>query len=191
MPRPTTFTRAMILDAATSLVAEEGLAALSARSVAARLRASTAPIYGSFDSIETLRDAVIDRAREELRRYTRKPWADRPFLNEGTGLVVFAREKPKLFASIFLEPEVAAASVPKVYADLLADMKRDGRFAAFSETERDVVLEKLWFVALGMATLAYSGQLRAATNHGIMTALLEAGGVLIPDAVRRLTKAKA
>ncbi len=186
MPRPTTFTRAMIVEAATALVEREGAAALSARNVAAELGASTAPIYGSFASIEELSAAVVDRARDKLRATTRQPWSDRPFLNEGTGLVVFARENPRLFALLFLTPEVAHASVPKVYADLLADMKRDPRFKSFAARERDVVLEKMWFIALGMATLAHAGQLRDATNHGITNALLEAGSVLIPDAVARV-----
>ena len=186
MPRETTFSKTMVIDAATELVAAEGVAALSARNVATRLKASTAPIYASFASIEELRGEVVERARTLLRDYTRKPWSDKPFLNEGTGLVVFAREQPRLFALLFLTPEIAGESVPKVYADLLADMKRDARFAKFSAADRDVVLEKLWFVALGMATLAYSGQLRSASTHGIVTALIEAGSVLIPDAVKRL-----
>lgn len=190
MPRQTTFTRAMIVQAATEVVASQGAAALTARNVATQLSASTAPIYSCFDSIDQLRAAVVERAREQLRGYTRQPWTDRPFLNEGTGLVVFARERPQLFALLFLTPEIAGSSVPAVYADLLADMKRDPRFSGFSARDREVVLEKLWFVSVGMATLAYAGQLRDATNHGIMTALLEAGSVLIPDAVARVTQTR-
>ncbi|MCC7542481.1 MAG: TetR family transcriptional regulator [Deltaproteobacteria bacterium] len=190
MARPTTFTKEMIVAAATELVAAEGVAALTTRTVASRLASSTAPIYSTFASIDELRDAVIDRAREQLRRATRQPWTDRPFLNEGTGLVVFARDNPRLFALLFLTPDVATTAIPKVYADLLADMKKDGRFASFTARERDIVLEKLWFVAVGMATLAHAGRLRDATTHGIVTALLEAGGVLIPDAVERVGRAR-
>jgi AcrR family transcriptional regulator len=186
MPKTTTFSRAKVLDAALALVESEGAAQLSARNVAARLGASTAPIYASFESIDALRSAVVDAARNELRAYTQKAWTDRPFLNEGTGLVMFAREKPRLFALLFLTAEIASESVPKVYADLLADMKGDTRFAKLSAKERDAVLENLWFMALGMATLAYSGQLRNASTHGVVTTLLEAGAVLIPQAVERL-----
>jgi len=185
MPRETTFSRARVLEAATQLVATDGVQALSARNVAAQLGASTAPIYASFASIEELRAAVVEEARSQLRAYTRKPWSERPFLNEGTGLVVFAREQPRLFALLFLTPEIAGESVPKVYDDLLADMKNEPRFSRLTAKERDAVLEKMWFMALGMATLAYSGQLRNETTHGIVTALLEAGLVLIPDAVKR------
>lgn len=186
MARPTTFSKTTIIQAATELVASEGISALTARGVAAYLKASTAPIYVSFESIEALQEAVVTQAREELRGYTRRPWSDRPFLNEGTGLVVFARERPKLFALLFLTPEIAGKSVPGVYADLLAEMKGDTRFSGLSSRERDVVLEKLWFLALGMATLAYSGQLRPSTTHAITTALIEAGAVLIPAEVSRL-----
>jgi len=186
MPRETTFTKAMVVEAATRLVAESGIQALSARNVAAQLGASTAPIYASVGSIEALREAVIESATAQLRAYTLKPWSERPFLNEGAGLVVFAREQPRLFALLFLTPEIAAESVPKVYAHLLADMTGEPRFSKLTVSERDAVLERMWFVALGMATLAYSGQLRNPTTHGIVTELLEAGLVLIPDAVARV-----
>jgi AcrR family transcriptional regulator len=191
MPRETTFTKAMVVEAATGLVADSGIQALSARNVAARLGASTAPIYASVGSIEALREAVIESATAQLRAYTRKPWSDRPFLNEGAGLVVFAREQPRLFALLFLTPEIAAESVPKVYAHLLEDMTSDPRFSQLGAKARDAVLERMWFIALGMATLAYSGQLRDATTHGIVSELLEAGLVLIPDAVARLRTKKA
>lgn len=190
MPRDTTFTPAMVLAAASGLVAREGAAALSARSVAAELRASTAPIYASFGSVEALRSAVVEDARRRLRSYTRKSWSDRPFLNEGAGLVLFALEWPRLFALLFLDPVTAAESVPEVYRDLREDMKRDERFTTLDARQRGVVLEKLWFVALGMATLAHAGQLRNATPHGIVENLIEAGSVLIPDAMRRLAAAR-
>jgi AcrR family transcriptional regulator len=186
MPRDTTFTKAMVIEAASALVTQEGAAALSARNVAARLKASTAPIYASFGSIEALREAVVEEARKALRTYTLRPWSDRPFLNEGAGLVMFALEKPRLFALLFLDPDSAKESVPRVYRDLLKDMKGDERFAKLGARQRDVVLEKLWFMALGMATLAHAGQLRNPTPHGIVESLLEAGAVLIPDALRRL-----
>jgi len=177
----------MIVEAATDLVAREGIESLTARAVAAELEASTAPIYASFASIDELRDAVVERARDRLREHTRQPWTDRPFLNEGTGLVVFARDRPRLFALLFLTPAIAGASVPKIYDDLVKDMKRDPRFEGFSPRERALVLDKLWFMSVGMATLAHAGQLRDATNHGIITALLEAGTVLIRQEVERIT----
>lgn len=190
MARPTTFTREMIVEVATALVAEHGMAGLTARNVAEKLRSSTAPIYASFGNIEGLKEAVLERARSLLRETTRRPWSDRPFLNEGTGLVVFARENPQLYALLFLTPETARVALPRVYADLLADMKKDPRFQAFSAHERNQVLEKMWFLAVGMATLVHAGQLPDCTTHGIMTSLLEAGNVIIPDALKRVTAAR-
>ena len=58
--------------------------------------------------------------------------------------------------------------------------------AKVSAREREQMLEKMWFIAVGMATLVHAGQLRDATTHGIMAALLEAGSVIIPDALRRV-----
>jgi AcrR family transcriptional regulator len=187
MPPPTKFTKKKILDAAYTLVTEQGIAALTARNVAARLSCSTAPIYGSFASIDDLANAVITRAREKLRDYCRHEYTDRPFLNQGTGLVLFAHQQPLLFHLLFLTRERASVTVPQVYSEVLEDMRRDGRFATFTASQRRVVLEKLWFVAVGMATLAYAGQLHATTAPAIAASLLEAGSALIPAAVARLS----
>jgi AcrR family transcriptional regulator len=187
MPPSAKFTRQKVLDGAYELVAERGIETLTARNVAARLSCSTAPIYGSFASVDELANAVIARAREKLRSYCRREFTERPFLNQGTGLVLFAQENPQLFRLLFLTRERSGATVPQVHAEVLEDMRRDPRFAAFAPDQRLVVLEKLWFVAIGMATLAYSDQLDAKTAPAIAASLLEAGAALIPAAIARLS----
>src|SRR5262245_56165435 len=112
MPPKTTFTKQRVVDAACEVIASQGLESLSARTVAKELGASTAPIYSSFASIEELREAVIERARAHLRHYTRQRYTDKPFLNQGTGLVLFAREQPQLYRLLFLTPAVANSTIP-------------------------------------------------------------------------------
>ena len=100
MPPTTKFTKAKVLDAAYELVAKLGIEALTARNLAASLSCSTAPIYGSFSSIDDLENAVMERAREKLREYCQRDYTDRPFLNQGTGLVLFAQENPKVIGFV-------------------------------------------------------------------------------------------
>lgn len=186
MPPNTTFTETMLIHAACELAEEQGIEALSARSVAARLSCSTAPIYSCFASIDELRTAVIARATELLREYTRRSYTERPFLNLGTGVVLFARERPQLFRLLFLTHDVAKQTLPQIHAALLADMRRDPRFAKHSAQDRKLILEQLWFIAVGMATLAYSGHLRENTGDAVAATLLDAGSALIPNALAKI-----
>ena len=62
-PRKRIF-REDILKAAVHLVQQEGASALSVRNIAKELNCSTQPIYSQFESMETLRDALMAYIRE-------------------------------------------------------------------------------------------------------------------------------
>lgn len=190
MPPATKYTKEKILNTALKLVIESGVDSLSARNVAANLKCSTAPIYWSFASIDDLIDSVIGQAREILREYCNRKYTDRPFLNQGTGLVLFAQEYPQLFHLLFLSRKQSKKTIPLVHSAIIEDMKRDERFTSFTLNQRKAILEKLWFASIGMATLAYSGQLNANSVKTIATLLTEAGTVLIPAALAQINSKK-
>lgn len=186
MPPSVTFTKELIIQAACALVEEQGWEALTARNVATKLSSSTAPIYSCFASIQELQQAVIENARTLLLQYTHHMYTPRPFLNQGTGIIVFAREHRQYFRLLLLSPDIAPTYIPSLYSQLLDDMKRDARFAHFTDAERALILEKLWFVALGMATLIFNEQLSDNSNEYIIRTLGETGAWLIPDAMAKI-----
>ena len=63
MPPKARYTKEQIVDAAYELVRRNGKGYLSARSLAAELGTSTAPIFTAFSSIEELQYAVTERAK--------------------------------------------------------------------------------------------------------------------------------
>lgn len=65
-PPAAPLSRERILDAAFALVAEEGLAALSARKLGRRLRCQAMSIYHHFPSKHHLLDAMVERAIESV-----------------------------------------------------------------------------------------------------------------------------
>lgn len=186
MPPSVTFTRELIVKAACELVEEQGWEALTARNVATKLSSSTAPIYSCFSSIQELQQVVIEKARTLLVQYTHQMYTPLPFLNQGTGIIVFAREHQQYFRLLLLSPDIAPTYIPSLYNQLIEDMKRDTRFANFTNAERALILEKLWFVAIGMATLVFNEQLFDNSNDYIIRTLGEAGAWLIPDAIAKI-----
>lgn len=104
MPKKAKFTREEITEAAFSLVREEGAKALTARSLAARLGTSTAPIFTVFDSTEALLTAVKERAGALYESYLydgmKQPL---PFKGAGLAYIRFAKDEPRLFRFLFIE----------------------------------------------------------------------------------------
>ncbi|MBO9627183.1 MAG: TetR/AcrR family transcriptional regulator [Microbacterium sp.] len=59
--RPRKLTVDAVIDAAVAVIAEEGFAALSTRSLARRLDVRSSTLYSYFDSIEEIADAAVSR----------------------------------------------------------------------------------------------------------------------------------
>ena len=110
MPKKAKFTREEITEAAFSLVREEGAKALTARSLAARLGTSTAPIFTVFDSTEALLTAVKERAGALYESYLydgmKQPL---PFKGAGLAYIRFAKDEPRLFRLLFIECDTPSA----------------------------------------------------------------------------------
>ena len=67
MARPVTVTKERILSAALDLVRSGGPSLLTARNLCARLGCGASAIFSSFGSIQGVRDAVREEARELYR----------------------------------------------------------------------------------------------------------------------------
>ena len=99
-------TKEKIIEVALGMVQKHGADFLSARSIAAELGCSTAPIFTAFSSIEELRAAVFERAYATYEEYAREA-ADMTPAFKGAGLkyIQFAKEEPELFKMIFMSSD--------------------------------------------------------------------------------------
>lgn len=181
MPPSEKVTRSEIVAAALAVVDREGLAALSARRVASELKLSTAPVYRHFAAMEELARAVMEAARDQLLAYTVRVYSDRPFLNMGTGIAVFAREHPRLYHALFLESAEFASVIAGFLEQLSADMLRDPRFTAVPRERRDVLLDRMWTYTHGLAALIAVGIQQDTATETIVRSLEGIGQAVIRD----------
>ena len=72
MPRKFMFTREQIIAAAVELTRKDGLTALTARALGARLGSSSRPIVGLFENMEEVRQEVMKEANEFYQSYIRR-----------------------------------------------------------------------------------------------------------------------
>lgn len=178
-PPKTSFTRDDVIEAALGLVDEGGLDGLTARAVAARLGSSVAPVYKQFGTMGELADEVMTRAVEQLLEHARRPWTDDRFLNMGTGIAVFARDHANLYRALFLDSDRFRDVVEAFYAGKREQMAEDPRFAQMPETVRDGLLETMWRVTHGLASLMAVGLVEETDLPSIVEFLVGVGGAVI------------
>jgi AcrR family transcriptional regulator len=103
MPPKPKFTKEDIVEAAFSIVREQGWEALTQRSIAKKLNASIGPIYSYLKSMTHLEEEVIEKAYELLLHYSITSRGEGGFPFPSLGYVLFAKNEKKLFKCFFNE----------------------------------------------------------------------------------------
>ncbi len=105
MAPKTKFTKEEIITAATDLVREQGIGALTARALAAKLGSSPKPIFGLFQSMEEVKNEVISAADRLYQSYLATDMSAGkypPYKASGMAYIRFAREQRELFKLLFM-----------------------------------------------------------------------------------------
>lgn len=140
MPPKPKFTRAEIVNAAFEITRETGIDSVAARTLGARLGATTSPIFTFFSNMDELKRAVYDKAKHVCLDYLRCCLDFTPAFKEfGLRYVRFAVEEPHLYRLLFgSHPLYAtrAAEMMKEYAELTDQLLPDIR-TQFSLTAED------------------------------------------------------
>lgn len=179
MPPKTKYTKNKIITGALKVVEENGLNSLTARSVASKLRSSTAPVYSHFATMDALALEVMRETQKLLLEYTSRPYTDRVFLNMGTGVAMFASEHPLLYKALMLESN-SYVNVVSEFVDILqAELIKDRRFVDLSDGERSVLLRKMWTFTHGLASLISVGLIRDCNQDYIVKTLMDVGSDVI------------
>jgi AcrR family transcriptional regulator len=159
-----------VIDAAAAIADEEGLAAASLATVAARLKIRSPSLYHYFDGTAGLRRALALRSAEELANVMHDAVAAR---NGGAALRALARAY-RLFAR----------SHPGLYAALLPAPKPGEDDALYSALARPVAIVAAVLTELGVPPRRTVPTIRALRSflHGFVT-LERDGGFGMPDDV--------
>lgn len=158
MPPKCKFTKDQIIQAALSIVRTEGIDAITARGLAAKLGTSTRPIFTFYSNMEDLRQDTIMAAKALYSQYAIEGFrSEPPFMGVGIQYLKFAREEPKLFQLLFMTeiPEkFDSLTAMRTYDDCFEDVVhiiQDG-FQVNSNTAAKLY-RHLWIYTHGIATL--------------------------------------
>ena len=179
MPPRIKYSKDEVIKAAVSVVEENGLQSLTARSVAVSLGSSTAPVYHHFATMDDLALAVNRKTQRALLEYASRPYTDRVFLNMGTGIALFAYEHRQLYRALMLEGD-SYGDVVREFLDILkSELTKDMRFVSLSDNERAVLLTKMWTFTHGLASLISAGLIKDCNQEFIVKTLMDVGADVI------------
>lgn len=165
MPPKPQFTRGEIASAALAIIKEQGLDALTARGLGARLGASARPIFTVFRSMDEVKAAARELAFADYLDYIKGFW-DNPtdFKYIGVRTVEFGREFPDLFRLLYLQNRWEVIDVTDDLPDkgTLARecAERISQNFCLRMQDAELVLHHLWIKSLGMGTLCAIGAAR-------------------------------
>lgn len=162
MPPRAKFTRDEILDMALRITEEQGIDAVTARELGARLGSSARPIFTVFASMEEVKDLVMDRARALYGQYVqdglKEPLA---FKGVGVAYIRFAIQHPKLFQLLFMRslpgPQNVSGILPVIeehYDRILQSVQEPYRL---DEEAAKMLYQHLWTYTHGIAAMCATG----------------------------------
>lgn len=191
MVRRNLYQREDVVAAALAVVLEHGFAQLSARRVAERLGASTAPVYSNFANMDELAQAVKLAIAELVIAETEIARSGEPFLDMGIGVLEFARQQPGLYGAVFMPGADHAEAGLHVMQVLLGRMSTIESLAALDPAERLILLRKMAIFTQGLAVHITAGHTDQLAWEEVLTLLSEAGRAMVTDAFNRPPRSEA
>lgn len=158
MPPKARFTKEQITAVALDIVRENGIDALTARTLAKKLGSSACPIFTVFENMEEVQQSVIDSAKARYKCYVERGLADTlAFKGVGTQYILFAIKEPKLFQLLFMKEQASLPNINDVlplidesYEKILSSIT-DGYGVSAETAEK--LYRHLWIYSHGIAAL--------------------------------------
>ena len=160
MPPKKIVTREQILDAAMEITRNSGIDAVTARSIAAALGVSTHPIFTYFDTINSIKDDVLVRARVLYHEYILQGLDEKiPFLGVGHQFLILAKNEPELFKMLFFKttPDGRKHAYDEFEFTLSLVVESVMKIYNVDKHTAECYYRNLWLMSLSFATLIVTG----------------------------------
>lgn len=155
MPPKVKFTREEIIDAALQITREQGLSAVTARGLGARLGVSPKPIFGLFRNMEEVQQEVMKAADALYRSYLREDMESGrfpPYKASGMAYIRFAKEQKELFKLLFMRDrsQELPEQDPEEWEQLITLVQKN---TGISRESAVMLHLEMWFYVHGIASM--------------------------------------
>ncbi len=159
MPFESKYSKESIIDAAFEIARNDGFSAITARSVAKKIKGSVAPIYFNFDHIDDLIHAVVEKVFKISQDILLEQTSDNLYENMGKAGFVFANRYPVFFRELVLLPNPYLASYEQTEEAMLEGLKADPLVSKLTLKERKMLIFKVKALQIGFQTMIANHQL--------------------------------
>lgn len=176
MPPRTRYSAERIVEAAYVLVQSSGPDVLSARSVAAQLGSSTAPVFHHFSTMEALQTALLDRIIAKLVADMRPHSGEDPLQAAGKAMIRCALEEPRLYEALFLRHHSHHRKWGPVRRGIADQMAGFPRYSKLNDSSRFGLVGRCAIVAHGLGLEVWSKRITGQSVddlHAILIALTD------------------
>ena len=157
MPPKAKFDKDEIMKTALSIVENDGMDALTARTLGQRLGSSARPIFTVFKNMDEVACETRKKAYDIFEKYIEDGLKENPpFKGVGKAYIRFASEKPKLFQLLFMKEKGVETKVER----LLNNAEEYGKVVSsitsvypVTDVQAANLYKHLWIYAHGIAVL--------------------------------------
>ena len=161
MPPKIKTSKEAVISAAFEVARESGVASITAKSVAAMLETSVAPIFRVFKTIEELRKDTVTHVYEFYVDYLKNyPYQRSGFFTYGLGYIEFAKIYPHLFDALMEYGFFMPDAVGKVVSSQFGFIEDSVESVSHLNPEQaKQLLYHVWLYTHGIACLVCKGSL--------------------------------
>ncbi len=158
-PRPK-FTKEELIQAALELAREGGLETIVARNLGKKMNTAPSTIFTHFDSVEEIRQAVMDAAREIYNGYVEEGLnMVPPMKGFAVQYIRFAMEESSLYSMLFMNKRDDFKYVDFIikeghYERIITAAKND---LSINREQAEFVYHNMWAYAHGIAVMCATG----------------------------------
>ena len=186
MPPKCKFEKKEIIQAAFEIVLSGGWKALSARSVALRLKASSKPIYGHYKCMSELEEDVVRKAVNLLFEYMIQPRTQDPWHDHGIGYVLFGMREKNLFLALNHEGHIGhfRRHGQKIWDACSGSLLDYSPFAGMTPDQIHKIQFLRWLLAHGLAWQA-AVQPPGLFDESLVVELIRDGSEALLDGLKK------
>ena len=160
MPPKPKFTKEELIQVALELAREGGLEAVVARNLGKKLDTAASTIFTHFDSVEDIRQAVVESARGLYNGYVEEGLKMVPPMKGfGVQYIRFAMEESNLYAILFMNKRDDFKYVDFIvdeghYEKVITAAEKD---FALNRQQAEFLYHNMWAYAHGIAVMSATG----------------------------------
>ena len=164
MPPKFKYTKEQIIQTALELAREGGIAAVTAKSVGAKLNSSVKLVFGQFANMEEVKNEVLKEAYQFWRNYIQTAMGKNEYPTcassgkaYGMAYIHFAKEEKELFKLLFMRDR--SGEVTDDGADMKPVLEAIMRASGLSAEDAYMVHTEMWIFVHGIATMVATSYL--------------------------------